>query len=148
MSELQVVIFDLKGQLFGAETSQVFQIIKYNVPQKMPKMPSFIDGILSYRDSVLPVINLASRFDLGETDVTKKTKILVTRIGDKYAGFIVSDVTEIAKFPQEDVSTTPPVMNKETEAYLRKVAKKGDTIISIVDLERILSKAEVRELSE
>jgi purine-binding chemotaxis protein CheW len=114
----------------------------------MPKMPSFIDGILSYRDSVLPVINLASRFDLGEIDVTKKTKILVTRIGDKYAGFIVSDVTEIAKFPQEDVSTTPPVMNKETEAYLRKVAKKGDTIISIVDLERILSKAEVRELSE
>lgn len=147
MSELQVVVFELKGQLFGAETSQVFQIIKYNEPEKMPKTPKFIDGILSYRDTVLPVINLAKRFDMGETAVTKKTKILVTRIGDKYAGFIVSDVTEIARFAEEDVSVTPPVMNRETEAYLSKVGRKGDKLISIVDLQKILSEAEIKKLS-
>jgi purine-binding chemotaxis protein CheW len=147
MSELQVVVFELKGQLFGAETSQVFQIIKYNEPEKMPKTPKFIDGILSYRDTVLPVINLAKRFDMGETAVTKKTKILVTRIGDKYAGFIVSDVTEIARFAEEDVSVTPSVMNRETEAYLSKVGRKGDKLISIVDLQKILSEAEIKKLS-
>lgn len=147
MSELQVVIFELKGQLFGAETSQVFQIIKYNEPEKMPKTPKFIDGILSYRDTVLPVINLAKRFDLGETPVTKKTKILVTKIGDKYAGFIVSDVTEIAKFTEGEVSMTPHVMNRETEAYLSKVCRRGDKLISIVDLENILSESEIKKLS-
>jgi purine-binding chemotaxis protein CheW len=147
MSELQVVIFDLNGQLFGADTSQVFQIIKYNNPEKMPKMPKFIEGMISYRDTVLPVINLAKRFELGETAVTKKTKILVTRIGEKYAGFVVSDVTEIARFAEEDISATPPVMNRETEAYLSKVGKKGDKLISIVDLHKILSEAEVKKLS-
>lgn len=147
MSELQVVIFDLNGQLFGAETSQVFQIIKYNVPEKMPKMPKFLDGMISYRDTVLPVINLAKRFDLGEAAVTKKTKILVARIGDKYAGFIVSDVTEITRFAEEDVIMTPPVMNRDTEAYLSKVGKKGDKLISIVDLHKILSEAEIKKLS-
>ncbi len=147
MSELQVVVFDLKGQLFGAETSQVFQIIKYSEPEKMPKMPKFIDGILSYRDTVLPVINLAKRFDLGETTVTKKTKILVTRIGKKYAGFIVSDVAEIARFADEDVSVTPSVMNRETEAYLNRVCRKGEKLISIVDLEKILSETEIKKLS-
>lgn len=147
MSELKVVIFDLKGQLFGAETSQVFQIIKYSVPEKMPKIPKFIEGIISYRDTVLPVINLAKRFEMGETAVTKKTKILVTRIDDKYAGFIVSDVTEIARFAEEDVSVTPPVMNRETEAYMKKVGRKGDKLISIVDLHRILTEAEIKKLS-
>ena len=147
MSELQVVVFDLKGQLFGAEASQVFQIIKYSKPEKMPKMPSFIEGLLSYRDTVLPIINLAKRFDLGEAPINKKTKILVTRIDDKYTGFIVSDVAEIIKLTEGDVSTTPTVMNKETEAYLSKVGKKGDKLISIVDLEKILSEAEIKKLS-
>lgn len=147
MSELQVVIFDLNGQLFGAETSQVFQIIKYSQPEKMPRMPRFIEGMLSYRDSVLPVINLVKRFEMGESVVTKKTKILVTRIGDRYAGFIVSDVAEIARFAEEDVSETPPVMNREMEACLSKVGKKGDKLISIVDLHKILSDAEIKKLS-
>lgn len=147
MSELQVVVFDLKGQLFGAEASQVFQIIKYSKPEKMPKMPNFIEGLLSYRDTVLPVINLAKRFDLGETVINKKTKILVTRIEDKYTGFIVSDVTEIIKLAEGDVSTTPTVMNKETEAFLSKVGRRGDKLISIMDLEKILSEAEIKKLS-
>ncbi len=147
MSELQVFIFDLNGQLFGAETSQVFQIIKYSEPEKMPKMPRFIEGIISYRDAVLPVISLAKRFELGEMPVTKKTKILVTRIDNKFAGFIVSDVTEITRFAEEDVSATPPVMNRETEAFLNRVGKKGDKLISIVDLQKILTDAEIKKLS-
>ena len=58
MSELQVIVFDLNGQLFGAEASQVFQVIRYKEPEKVPRMPKFIEGILSFRDSVLPMINL------------------------------------------------------------------------------------------
>ena len=83
MSEMNAVIFNLNDQLFGAEASQVFQIIRYQEPSKMPKMPRFIEGIINYRDTVLPVINLAKRFDLGDMDKTKKTKILVTKLGEK-----------------------------------------------------------------
>ena len=39
MSEMNAVIFNLNDQLFGAEASQVFQIIRYQEPSKMPKMP-------------------------------------------------------------------------------------------------------------
>lgn len=147
MSELQVVLFDINGQLFGAEANQVFQIIKYQEATKMPKMPKFIEGILHYRDTVLPIINLTKRFDMGEILINKKTKILVTRIEDKYAGFIVNDVSEIVKFTEGEVDPAPAMLNSEASAYLKKIGKKGDKLISIIDLEKILNNNEVKKLS-
>ena len=147
MSELQVVVFSLNGQLFGAEASQVFQIIKYEEATKVPKMPKFIEGILNYRDSVLPVVNLARRFDMEEMKTTKKAKILVTKMEDKLVGFIVNDVTEIMKFTDEEIESVPLLMNSEASAYLKKVGKKNDKLISFIDLEKVLNDNEIKRLS-
>ncbi len=147
MSELQVVVFEVNGEFFGAEASQVFQIIKYQEATKVPKMPKFIEGMLNYRDTVLPVVNLAKRFDMGDIAVNKKTKILMTRIEDKFAGFIVNDVSEIVKFNENEVDPVPNIINVETSAYLKKVARKGDRLISIIDLESILTADELEKLS-
>jgi len=146
MSELNAVIFNLNGQLFGADASQVFQIIRYQEPVRMPRMPSFIEGVINYRDTVLPVINLVKRFELGSMDVNKKTKILVTRIGEKYAGFLVNDVTVIIRFAEEEVEEAPSVVNAGTASYLKKIGKKGDMLYSIIDLENILNEAEKKRL--
>ena len=147
MSELQLVIFSLNGQLFGAEASQVFQIIRYQEVTKVPKMPTFIEGILNFRGSVLPVISLSKRFDMGETEITKKTKILITRVDDKLAGFIVNDVSEIIKMSDEDIEPVPMMINSEASVFLTKIGKKDDKLISIIDLIKVLNKNEVKRLN-
>ena len=147
MSELQVVIFSLNGQLFGAEASQVFQIIKYQEVVKIPRMPRFMEGILNYRDTVLPIISLNKRFDLGETVFGKKTKIIVTNIKGSFAGFIVNDVIEIAGFTDNNLVPVPTVGNTEFAAYLKNVGKKGERLISIIDLDKVLEDTEIKKLS-
>lgn len=147
MSELQVVVFCLNGQLFGAEASQVLQLIKYKEVAKAPKMPKFIEGILNYRDSDLPLINLVKRFNLGELEITKKVKILVTKIEDMFVGFIVNDVTQIMKFTDEDIESAPLMMGGGVGSYIKKVCKKEDKLISIIDLEKVLDDDEIKRLS-
>ena len=147
MSELQTVVFSLNGQFYGAEASQVFQIIRYQEVTKVPRMPKFIEGIINYRGSVLPIINLNKRFELGELDINKKTKILVTKLGDKQAGFIVNDVTEIIKFSDEDIEPAPSLIYGEANSFLTKVGKKGDMLVSIIDLEKILKDNEIKRLN-
>jgi len=147
MSELQTVVFSLNGQFYGAEASQVFQIIRYQEVTKVPRMPKFIEGIINYRGSVLPIINLNKRFELGELDINRKTKILVTKLGDKQAGFIVNDVTEILKLSDEDIEPTPSLLYGESNSFLTKVGKKGDMLVSIIDLEKILKDNEIKRLN-
>ena len=146
MNELQVVVFRLNGQLFGAETSQVFQIIKYQQANKIPRMPRFIEGIINYRGEVLPVIDLNRRFELGDSEINKKTKIIVSNIEEKLTGFIVNDVVEITKFSEEDIEPAPAAIGSEVAAFLKKVGKKGDQLISIIDLDRVLGESEIKRL--
>jgi purine-binding chemotaxis protein CheW len=147
MSEVQMVVFKLNGQMFGAEASQVFQIIKYQESARVPRMPKFMEGVLNYRGSVLPVISLNRRFDLGETIADKKTKIIVSKINGKLAGFIVNDVIEIKGFSEEEMDPVPKIGNNEIAPYLKKVGKKGDTLVSIIDLEKVLEDSEIKRLS-
>ncbi len=147
MSELQVVVFSLNGQVYGAEASQVFQIIRYQEVIKIPRMPKFIEGILNYRGSILPVISLNKRFELGEGTINKKTKIIVSNIEGKLAGFIVNDVVEIARFTDEEVEPAPLCIESEVAAFLKKVAKKGSQLISIIDLDKVLGDSEIKRLT-
>ncbi|NJD04582.1 MAG: purine-binding chemotaxis protein CheW [Ruminiclostridium sp.] len=147
MSELQTVIFSLNAQLYGAEASQVFQIIRYQGVTKVPRMPRFIEGVIDYRDSVLPVISLNKRFEMGNQTVTKKTKILVTKIGDKQAGFIVNDVSEIVRFTDEDIEPAPSLIYSESNSFFSKVGKKDDILVTIIDLKKVLNDNEVKRLN-
>jgi len=147
MSELQTVVFNLNGQFYGAEASQVFQIIKYQEVTKAPRMPKFIEGIINFRGTVLPIINLNKRFELGELEIGRKTKILVIKLGDKQAGFIVNDVSEIVKFSDEDIEPAPSLLYGEANSFLTKVGKKGDMLVSIIDLEKVLKDSEIKRLN-
>jgi len=146
MEELQVVVFSLNDELCGAETSQVNEIVKYQEINKVPRMPKFIEGLINLRGKVVPVINLNKRFELGETNVTKKTKIIITQINEGFLGFIVNDVSEIVKFSSENIEVAPDIINKSGNEYLKYVCKKEEKIISILDLKCILSENETGRL--
>lgn len=143
MSEPQTVVFNLNGNFYGAEASQVLQIIRYQGVTEYENMPELIDGVADYRGIELPLINLNKRFELGEPAVTKKTRILVTKIYDKLAGFIVDDISEIMKFTKEEIEPAPALILNSKNTYLSRVGKKGDKLIAILDLGKVLNDNEI-----
>ncbi|MDQ2085278.1 chemotaxis protein CheW [Herbivorax sp. ANBcel31] len=145
---MQIVVFTLNDELCGVDTCQVNEIVKYEGLTKMPKMPKFIDGIINLRDRVVPVVNLNKRFNLGETEITKKTKIIITEIEKKYIGFIVNNVTEILKLPPEKIESTPDIIQKSYNRYLEYVGKKDEKLISILDLSSILTDKELDKIDD
>ena len=146
MEGIQIVVFTLNDEVCGVETKQVKEIVKYEVITKMPKMPQFVDGIISLRGTVVPVVNLNKRFGLGNTEITKKTKIIITDLEGKLIGFIVNDVSEIIKLPPESIENTPELIRKIDNSYLKNVGKKGEELISVLDLSMILTDTEIKSL--
>lgn len=146
MAELQIVIFGLNREICGAETSQVKQIIQYQEIFKITKMPKFIEGKIMLRGMEIPIINLNKRLGLGETEITKKTKIILTEYQNKNLGFMVNEINELGKFTDEDVETLPTLIHEAGNLYMKKVVKKDDKIITIVDLHTVLTESEFAKL--
>lgn len=148
MEGMQIVVFALNDEVCGVDTTQVKEIVKYETITKMPNMPQFIDGVISLRGAVIPVVNLNKRFYLGETEITKKTKIIITDLEGKLIGFIVNDVSEIIKLAPEEIEATPEIIRKIDNSYLINVGKKDQNIISILDLSKILTDSEIMNINK
>jgi purine-binding chemotaxis protein CheW len=146
MSDLQIVVFTLNKEICGAETSQVKQIIKYQEVTKIPKMPKFVEGIIVLRGSEIPIINLNKRLEFGETEINKKTKIILTEIENKLIGFIVNDINELMKTSENDIEVLPRIIQDAGNDYMTKVVKRDDKIISILDLHSILTQSELKKI--
>lgn len=146
MNEIQVVVFKLNNQLFGVETAQVKVIERFKETTKVPKMPDYIHGIINLRGSVIPVIDLNRKFEIGETEITKKTKIIITEIDGRPVGYIVNDVVEILKLSEDECEATPTVIHSHASNFIKRVGKKGDKLVSVIDFASVLTDEELHQL--
>lgn len=146
MSEMQIVVFSLNGEFCGAYTAQVHEIVKYQQLEKISGIPKFLDGIVTLRGNAIPVISLNRRFDLGEKDTDKKTKIIITETGGRKLGYIVNDVSEILKISDEDMEEAPEMVVRSGNRHILGIGKKGNKLISILNLSKILDESEIKLL--
>lgn len=148
MSDIKVVVFRLNAEICGVESNQVQEIVKYQEMTRLLKMPKFIDGVITIRGNIIPVINLNTRFGIGQTDITKKTKIIISNIEGNLAGFLVNDVTEMLSLPENDIEAPPEIILKSGNEHLSGIGKVGDKVISILNLNKILENAEIKKIGK
>jgi purine-binding chemotaxis protein CheW len=149
MEELQIVVFSLNNEVCGVESNQVFKIERYQKVRKLSDVPDFIEGLFELRGITLPVINLNKRFNLGSSEITKKSKIIISPVNEFLFGFMVNDVFEILKLTGDDIENAPEAFERTGKTnHLKKVGKKGDKVISILDMSKILSTEEFEMLKK
>lgn len=148
MAVSQLVIFNLNGEDFGVEITQVKEIIKPLEIFKVPDTPEFIEGLINLRGKVHTVFNLRKRFALPVREFDDNTKIIIVGVNSMLVGFIVDEVNEIVRIEEESIEATPEIITTLNKRYLSGVAKIGERIVLILDLANVLSFKEQEELSK
>jgi len=143
MASHQLVIFGVNEESFGVEITQVKEIIRPMEIYKIPNTPDFIEGLINLRGKVHTIFNLRKKFNLPNRDFDDNTKIIIVGIDSLVVGFIVDEVSEIVRIEDEDIESTPRAIVSESREFLSGVAKMGDKIILLLDLNKALSIEEV-----
>jgi purine-binding chemotaxis protein CheW len=144
--EHQLVVFELAKEHYGLDIAAVESIIKIQSITAVPHAPSFVEGVTNLRGTVLPVINLRSRFGLPEAEATRDTRIVVVDVDGTKVGMIVDAVTEVLRVPQEAIEPPSPLVVTSTSAFITGIAKVNEQLVILVDLGRVLSVEEKTEL--
>ncbi|HOK29068.1 MAG TPA: chemotaxis protein CheW [bacterium] len=144
--ERQLVVFSLLNENYGIDIYKVQEIIQYRDITYVPKSPPFVKGVINLRGRIIPVIDLKERFGLPEKEVTPDTRIIVVEISSQTIGLIVDSVTEVLRIPNTNIEPPPPVTTIEAD-FIEGVGKLDERLIIILDIDRILTKEEKRELA-
>lgn len=138
MAEIQFVVFRLGDQVYGAQIHNIQEIILPVKPTKVPNNPDFIEGVIDYRQEVVPVLDLKKRFRLGQSDYGREARFIVAEVGEKKVAFIVDEVTEVLRVDSAKISD-PPEMTRISKDYITGVIKLESGLVILLDLSKVLT---------
>jgi purine-binding chemotaxis protein CheW len=143
-----LVTFKIGEEEFGVDLLTVQTIIRMTEPTRVPKSPDFVEGVINLRGSIIPVIDFRKKFNLPKKEVEKDTRIIVTEIDQKVIGFIVDSVSEVLRIPTSSIEPPPPIIAGIDSEYISGVGKLEDRLLILVNLNKLLSETEKKEVTQ
>jgi len=104
----QVVVLRLGKEEFGVPIESVQEIVR--VPDELtrvPKSPSFVEGVINLRGAVLPVVDLRRRLGLPAVERSDRQRVMVFVINGTRTGFIVDSVAEVLRIRKSAIENAP-----------------------------------------
>lgn len=145
---LQLVTFSIDDEEFGVDILKVQEIIRTMEITKVPRAQNFVEGVINLRGKVIPIIDLRRRFGLTSRPHDKHTRIIVIEINNMIVGFVVDSVSEVLRIPASTVEPPPPVVAGVDSEYINGVGKLHDRLLILLDLDKLLSGADLDVLGQ
>ena len=103
--------FRLANEEYGLEILKVREIIGLMDITSVPKTPEYIRGIINLRGKVIPVLDLKRKFDMGVTEDTEETCVIVVEVNldgkSVMMGTIVDAVSEVLDIKDSEIEDAP-----------------------------------------
>jgi purine-binding chemotaxis protein CheW len=146
--ERQILVFSVADEELGLDISFVREVLRQQEIFPIPKTPHFIEGVINLRGHIVALIDLRKRLHTKPINDDPNKRIIVCRVNKFIVGLTVNSLKEIITLSKEDVKPIPEVVSMQMETeVISGLAKMGKRIIPILNLEHILTKKEVAELT-
>ena len=143
----QYLVFTLAGEFYAVEVYDVKEVLEYTTVTRVPKTQDFMRGVINLRGSVVPVIDLRLKFQMGETEKTIDTSIIVMEVnieGEMVTlGTLADSVQEVINLDEEQIGPAPQIGTRINTEFIRGIGKQDEQFIIILDTDRIFSEEDL-----
>ena len=135
--------FTLRREFYGMPVLQVREIIGLKSVVPMPQMPPAIKGIINLRGRIIPVMDLLTKFSMGEVTESENACIVViqtTGLAQRQTllGVAVDAVNEVSAISAGDIEPSPDFGVAVDTSYILGMAKTREGVVTLLDLDRLL----------
>ena len=147
----QYLTFLLGGEMFAVAILNVKEIIEYGNLTEIPMMPPFIRGVINLRGAVVPVIDLAARFGGAESQVGKRSCIVILEVSEADSrhdiGVMVDAVSEVIEIPGSEIEPPPSFGARIRADFIQGMGKVAGRFVIILNIVKVLSVDEIASLA-
>jgi two-component system chemotaxis response regulator CheV len=146
-NHLEVLLFSLgtnqitgRNEVFGINVFKVREVL--NIPDitSAPEMPDGVEGFVSLRGEMVPIINLQKFCNMTSDDEPKI--LMITEYNTLIQGFLVTAVDTIQRLNWEQVKEPPPLISQRLGGLVTAVSELEDgRLVMIMDVEKVLADA-------
>ena len=133
----ELITFQVEGQVFALDIMAIREIRAWTPATRLPRVPSYVAGVVNLRGTVLPVIDLAARLGWKPVEATPRHAIIVTQLGSRQTGLIVESVSDIVTIDFDTLQPPPATADSSIVPFLTGLAALDDQMVMVLDLDAL-----------
>ena len=137
MSENQFMTFYVGKDLFGIEVINVQEVTGHLPVETVPLAPNFVKGLINLRGQIATALDIREMFELKAADQNVKPVSVVCNLDGNLVSLLVDSLGDVIESMPEDEESVPETVPSGVKKYLRKVSKRDEELLSIIDLEKL-----------
>lgn len=139
----EFLTFRLGQEEYGIDILRVQEIRSYEQPTRMAHAPEFIKGVIDLRGVIVPIVDLRLKLQCPTAEYTDFTVVIILNVGGTVIGAVVDAVADVVALAEGDIRPAPQFESQIDAAFVRGIATVGERMLIVVDIESLLSGAEM-----
>jgi purine-binding chemotaxis protein CheW len=152
LSTVQYLTFMTAREEYAISIVKVTEIVEYETVTTVPNTPAWIRGVTNLRGRVVPVVDLAVKFGLPASSISKFSCIIITEVmfqGENLTmGVLADSVSQVIELSADEIEQTPPFGTRVKTEYLLGMGALGKKFCLILDIDKVLSADELLTVTE
>ena len=145
------VNFRVGQENFAVSVNKVLEIILLEHLTHVPNTSGFVKGVINFRGTIVPVIDMHIRFDVKQ-ETSDNKMIIVVEVNNKenkvLMGLLVDEVNDVIEFEYKNIRSVPDIGIKYNPEYLEGMVDKNNEFIMVMNVDRVLNVSELSEIKD
>ncbi len=114
---VQLCTFRIGGEDYAIDIMRVREIIHPTPIVPVPRAPAFVEGVITLRGEVIPVLDVRKRLGVAATPLVRKSRFLLVNVAGQRIGLVVDEVCEVIRVPRGEIRRAPALGNPDAPRF-------------------------------
>ncbi len=139
----EYLLYTLGPEEYAIDILKVQEIRGYEAPTTIANAPGFLKGVINLRGTIVPIVDLRIKFNVGTADYTPFTVVIILNIGSRVVGIVVDSVSDVTLLRQEQIRPAPDFAATVDTKYINGLCTLDERMLIVVDIERLMLSQEM-----
>jgi purine-binding chemotaxis protein CheW len=139
----EYLTFTLGGEEYGVDILKVQEIRGYEKPTAIANAPAFIKGVVNLRGTIVPIVDMRIRFNLGAAEYNQFTVVIILNVAGRVVGMVVDAVSDVIGLGAEQMRPAPDFSSAFDTQYITGLGTVEDRMLILIDIEKLMTGAEM-----
>ncbi len=139
----EFLTFTLGAEEYAIDILKVQEIRGYEQPTSIANAPTYIKGVINLRGTIVPIVDLRIKFNVGTAEYTPFTVVIILNIGERVVGAVVDSVSDVIMLASGEIRPAPEFAATVDTRYIRGLCTHDERMLIVVDIERLMLSPEL-----
>lgn len=141
-NDAQFLAFVLGSEEYAVDILRVQEIRSWEPVSRIPNVNPYEKGVVNLRGAIVPIIDLRERFNLGHSEYTPVTVVVLHTRDDngrqRVMGVVVDAVSDVVDVDTAAVQMTPDFGARVSTEYINGIVSVGERMVLLLDVDKLL----------